>query len=141
MEMSEPTIERLIQIPANQDICRLILQHKLSAHPDDVEELSLVCSNVPSHQQYCPDPLNYAYVIRYTNSDVIFAAVFGMNALILRLPQNMIREAVGQGGHQFPLLPQEWVVFSTFRQDEYLDITRKQVKHWCEVAYLYAERL
>ena len=140
MEKRDLTIERLIQMPTNQAICRFVSQYGPSAHPDDVEELRIACSGLPPHPEYCPNPQRHAYVIRYTNSDVIFAAVFGMNCLLFRLPQDKMSEAAAEGGHQFHSLPQEWVAFNPFPEGSYLDVRRKQLKRWCEVAYLNASK-
>ena len=139
METPDTEIRRLLRVPANEAICNYIVREGPSAHSDVAEELYRATLALPEHQQYCPNPYRYLYVIRYTNSDLIFAAAFGMSALVVRLPDAVVAEAHADGGKSFADLPREWVGFNPFRTDLSLTANRRKMREWCGASFRNAE--
>jgi hypothetical protein len=138
MSIADSTITRLLQHPYNQAICQYILANSPSAHSDLTWELDKIAAILPDYKSYCPNPAHCAYVIFFTNSDKIFAAVFGMKDLLFNLPTREIAKAFMDGGEKFADLPDEWVTFYPFRADRLLTTTRKKLQHWCQMAFIKA---
>jgi hypothetical protein len=138
MDIADSTINRLIQHPYNEAICRYILADKPSAHSDLTEELDKISATLPAHKSYCPNPARYAYVILLTNSDKIFAAACGMSTLLFNLPVEEFAQACTDGGGSFADLPDEWVGFEAFRTGRSLTANRKRLRHWCQIAFVKA---
>jgi len=145
MSLSEPVkeFEGELDRPENDQMIRFLKQHQPSAHADIVQRLVASTEDLVDIKFYCPDTDNHAYYLAHTPNGVIFAAAIGMSALMYRLPEAAMRDALASGGEILPDFGESWVSFNPFwpeRDDEQEKIDHSsEMKQWCKLAYHYAQ--
>lgn len=147
MSLSEPVkeFEGQFDRPENQQIINFLKAFQPSAHADLVQLLVQSTTDLPEVQFYCPDTDNHAYYLAYTPDGVIFAAAIGMSALMFRVPQSSIAEALQKAGEVFQEVGEPWVSFNPFwpenedvQQNRVATLNTVDLKRWSHLAYQFA---
>jgi hypothetical protein len=118
----------------NDAVIAFIEREQPSAHDDVASALTESAKGLTDVHWYCPDPHAYAYVVLYTRERTIFGIAFGMRALAYRLPQDVIQDAVAEGGTVCPDIGDDWLLFHPWG-------TPVRLKHWCKTAHDHAVAL
>jgi hypothetical protein len=147
MSFSEPVkeFEGELDRPENQQIIKFLKAFQPSAHTDIVQLLVQSVSDLPDVQFYCPDTDNHAYYLAHTHDGVIFAAAIGMSALMFRIPQSSMSEALQKGAEVFQEVGEPWVSFNPFwpenettQQNREATLDKAELKRWAHLAGQFA---
>jgi hypothetical protein len=117
-----------LKIGANKDVIAFIQRVNPSAHDDVASALTDSATGLSDVKSYCPDLHAYAYVVLHTQANRIFGIAFGMNALVYRLPADVLPEALAEGGKAYEDIGADWVLFEPWNQP-------MRLRHWCKVAH------
>lgn len=124
------TIDDSLRVPANEEVLAFLERTQPSAHDEIASALLSAAEGQRGFRKYCPDPLAYAWYALHTNNHVIFALALGMNAVLFRLPPDLIEEALGQGGEAATEVGTGWI---RWRLGWSLDL-----RPWCGAALGFA---
>jgi len=126
---------RDIPLELNSDINRPVLDHLhgKSAHSDVSDALRAALQTLGDVQEFCPNPMQYRYVIAAT-AQVIFAFAVGMSSVGFRLDERMKNRALATGAVPQMECGPEWVVFQLFRDDW----PQVDLEFWARKAYCAA---
>lgn len=126
---------RDIPLELDNDINRRVLDYVegKSAHSDVADTLRTALKPLGDVQEFCPDPMQYRYVVAST-VDIIFAYALGMNSVGFRLDERMKSRALVTGGVPHPECGPEWVMFQIFRDDW----PKVDLEFWARKAYAAA---
>jgi hypothetical protein len=119
-------------------INRQVLDHVngKSAHSDVADALSAACQSLGDIKLFCPDWLQYRYVVASTRG-VIMAFALGMNTIGFRLDERMKTRALASGGAPCPECGGDWVSFTLFRDDW----PKADLEFWARKAYVAAREV
>jgi len=114
-----------------------ILAHvkDLSVHSDIAEMLAAAVKPLGDVQVFCPDFLEYRYVLVATNA-IIFGLAVGMNTIAFRLDGRMKPRALATGALAYPECGEDWVSILPRRSDA--DWPAVDLTFWALKAYVYA---
>lgn len=132
---SDYDLEMRFGRPENAKVVRYLKKKGPSAHGDLVDELLLASNEIEDRQVYCPDVQKFAYSLLYTTSGIIYAVAVGMRVLAFRLPEAEISNALSSGAASYPELGEGWMAFEPFQPEIPMEMVRKDLKYWCELAF------
>ena len=104
-----------------------------SAHSDIAEALASAVKKPGDVQQFCPNTVEYKYLVVSTQG-VIFGVAVGMSGLAFRLDPIFKERALRTGANDAPDIGRNWVSFTLFRSDW----PAVDVEFWARKAYVFA---
>lgn len=132
-------LRRRFSKPGNSDVVQYLANHHPSAHSDLVDELSTAAGPARANKFFCPNGSSYAYVLLYTDADVIYAIAIGMKQIAFRLPTGAFAAAQMAGGEAAPVIGTHWISFPIFLPKSDITVERARLKHWCGTAAAHAD--
>lgn len=126
-------VPKRLQTPLNADVLRYVAGK--SAHSDVGEALAKAVGSLDV-QSFCPDPMQYRYVV-VSNKGVIFGFAVGMNSMGLRLGSSNLAGAKSEGAEGALQIGEDWAVFTLFRNGG----PEVDLKSWARKAYAFAREL
>ena len=104
-----------------------------SAQSDIAEALASAVKKLGDVQQFCPNTVEYKYLVVSTQG-VIFGVAVGMGGLAFRLDPIFKERALRTGANDAPDIGRNWVSFTLFRSDW----PAVDVEFWARKAYVFA---
>jgi hypothetical protein len=127
------------KIPANQAVIEYIRRENPFAHSDIGDLLIQLAKLVSGAQYYSPSFSSLAYVVLYTEANLIFAIAIGMLKIDFRLSRALVSEAIGRGEAEQSDIGADWLSVRPFPRGEPRDVVDARLKRWCEAASRYAQ--
>ena len=136
----DSTDERF-KIPANHSIIEYIRRVNPFAHTDLGSALIRLAKRITGAHYYCPSFSACAYVVLHTDANLIFAIVSGMWKFALRLPPEVVSQAVADGTGEYSDIGSDWLLVDAFPRE--VSKAAADVAHMrlCEAAFRYAEEI
>ncbi len=125
------TLDGRFKTAENRAIVAFIEREQPSAHDDVAHALTESARDLPDTRSHCPDLHGYAYMVLHTADNTIFGLAFGMRSLAYRMPRNVIRAALADGGTAWEQIGDEWVLFQSWGMPA-------RLRHWCKMAHDHA---
>lgn len=132
-------LRRRFASPGNSDVVQYLSNHHPSAHSDLADELFTAAGPARAKKSFCPNGSSYAYVLLYTDADVIYAVAIGMKKIAFHLPTDSLAAAQMAGGDADPLIGPKWIAFGIFLPKSDIAIERARLKLWCGIAASHAD--
>jgi len=130
-------IDDRFDLPENRAVVDFIRRTNPSAHDDVLSSLIRSAAGL-NVKWYLPDPRGHSYAVLHTETNRIYAVVFGMSGLAYRLPRNLVTQAVADGGVVCAEIGEGWVRFEPWTAGEAIPVTDARLKRWCKAALYYA---